>query len=220
MSEKDLLPEQKVRKVLEFAISDYFDLLPEEYFDNSRLHIDYVAICKRTGVKFGIECKAAENFKGEDISDTCFQCCEYSLMKYKGEIIPIFLYPAYSQRVLQNILIPSHNIKEGHEHSTANTIFAKNFNFGEIRQRTFLHRTADSKILKSYYEFRFGNICIYRCRDRYESGLNVNNYQDLLEKIKKWPTSSPILEISQRISHIIAQSKQPSNASATEQSAI
>lgn len=217
MSEKELKPEQKVRAVLEKELNYYFDLMPEQYFDNSLKHIDYVAKCKNTGVMFGIECKDSERFKAPDIEEAIWQCMEYSLLTYQGNLIPIFLYPEYSHRVLQNIKIPIHHKIESHEHSTFNGMAANLHNFGEIRRRQYIDYQTNERKIKYYYEFRFCNFLIYRCRKGIDYGLHKQNYNQLLYKIKQWSISSPIFRISQHINRITAQSPPPLIASEPEQ---
>lgn len=173
-------------------------IVEREVWDDSRKgRIDLILTCKQTKVRFGIECKKPDLKRGSGAGKIVMQAVWYSLMKFKGARIPIFIVPELSKTHFvapierinlgggHHIYMDRHHL-DTHNHHTFNG-FIGEFNIGEVRK------------IESYsifhYVFMFLNQEIYSTTKRHFDsdgiiGLHQVNYDKLLVKINSWEDKS------------------------------
>jgi hypothetical protein len=166
----------------------YFHIDAEIWDDAKVGRIDFVFTDKATGAKFGIEVKHDLHKRGGAIGEHIAQCMNYSRLTFKGQKLPIFLYPAISHRVLRGIKeVKGEWTKDVHDqnntHHTVNGILS-HLNIGEIRKREYTNQT--------FWDFVYNNHLIYRCLP--DNGLHTVNYNQLLTYTESWEQWSPIFK--------------------------
>jgi hypothetical protein len=202
--------QELVVKVVNY-FSEWFYIKTEIFDDTKKYRIDLVLKCKTTGAVFGIECKKPDIKRGKSAGDIVTQAMRYSLCKFDGKRIPIFICPQLSKThfiapikkihlidndsklLFKNILnqndINENNLnhfyidRHNSEDSKDHTFngFICSFNVGEIRSRY-------KEDLNTYYNFTFCNQVIYST-EKYNNqifGLHKENYNKLISKIEKY----------------------------------
>ncbi len=176
---------------------NWFNIEREVWDSNRRGRIDLVLTCKESGARFGIECKKPDIKRGSGAGKIAIQAVWYSLMKFKGARIPIFLVPELSKThfvaPIERIDFGNgfHIYKDRHHLDTLNhhtfNGFIGEFNIGEVRkiEEGFI----------SYYVFMFLNQEIYSTKKWWNDpakvvGLHQDNYNKLLVKINSWENKS------------------------------
>ena len=182
-------------KTLQYKIAErlkrWFNVLTEVKTACGTGRIDIVAICKKTGARFGIELKRDEKKRGHDIGILIKQAARYAksdfvIDDYHGRI-PVFVYPALSY---DYIICPEEKVLIGgveyfkdrhqkdHIHHTMQGIIGV-WNIGELR--VFPYQDAN------YIRFVFNNKQIWTNQPEYNStaisGLHEVNYNDLIIRI-------------------------------------
>lgn len=116
--------------------------------------IDYVLMCKRSNVLFGLEVKSTKHMTRQWIARFLMQANDYSKLRWKTSFSPepvkvmVFIAPAVSNTVKQvipesmrpipgtfNETYQSYHAST-HDHTNVNSFISEAFNVGEIRQPT------------------------------------------------------------------------------------
>lgn len=181
MIKNNELENDYVNKVVS-VLRKYFTIQREVKTDCKTGRIDLI-VTTPTGENFGIECKRADEKKGEHIGRFIKQACRYSENTFKGVKIPIFIAPALSYNYF---IMNSETVKIGdefwhkdrhdekHLHHTINGLLGS-MGVGEIRKS------------EDFFYFSFSNQVIWTSKKEYKSekiiGLHEANYKALIKKI-------------------------------------
>lgn len=178
-------------------LAPHMYLTPEVWSDCGKGRIDYIAECKLTAHRLGIEFKRDDDKTGEGIGKFIRQAIRYSQYNFNGSPIPIFIAPPLSGMYLalvdkretingKEYILDRHPLS--HAHHTVNGLLG-DFNVGEIRSQP-------GPKDKKYAIFSFSNRIIYSLRPVWDvvhaeysediAGLHQENYTRLMRNIRDW----------------------------------
>lgn len=186
MKKENSLESDYVLKVVN-ALIPFLNIEQEVKSDCKNGRIDLIATTP-TGERFGIECKRADEKRGEKIGDFIKQAIRYSDYKFNGVRIPIFLAPALSYNYflmnqytkdIDGELWHRDRHQPIHTHHSINGMLGS-LGVGEIRKGY------------NYFYFSFSNKIIWSSQKEYNSnkivGLHPENYINLIKKINNGNT--------------------------------
>lgn len=167
--------------------SQYFYVTPEVWDDSGKFRIDYILRDRKSLAVFGIECKTPGNKRGENVGNIVLQAMRYSMCKWNGVRVPIFIVPEISHNIFTTfdtrdfetkVIQGRKYYREKHElfcsHHTFNG-FLGSMNVGEVRREGGTN-----------YCFSHSNFPVYRTY----GGLHDKHYQYILKKINSFEDRS------------------------------
>lgn len=174
-----------------------FNIREEVWDDTGKFRIDLIITCKSTGAVFGVECKKPGFKRGSSAGKIVMQCIRYSLLRFNGKRLPIFLVPALSKNEfvcpVERIDFGGIHIYKDKHHNDINSHhtfngFVGEFNVGEVKKISTMG-------FRDHYEFTFLNKIIYSTQitdwlEKRIKGLNVPEYEKLLLKIEGFESKS------------------------------
>ncbi len=180
LDEKDLV------KLFEERFSNEFDIHKEFTDDSRKNRIDFILQHKKYDLLIGVECKHTYTKRGTEVGKIVQQAIRYSVAKFMGKRIPVFLFPPISKEIFVtplktvelndqiSIYVDRHHNDSAYHHTFNGFLGA--FNVGEIIPKK------DGSI------FMFSNEIIYNSyKDpKYAGYFNQHKYHNLLKKINSF----------------------------------
>lgn len=185
------MKEEEVSIKIVRVLEKYFYIYPEEKSKCRNGRIDFILVCKKSNVVFGLEIKKIDYKRGEDLGKLIKQVIGYVKMEFKVDNfyrkIPIFIAPPISydllmcpgkMLVIDDIEYFSDRHSKTDTHHTVNGMLGV-FNIGEIRK--------SSTFKENYFHFVSSNKIIWTSKmeygKNYSIGLHKINYDHLMQKI-------------------------------------
>jgi hypothetical protein len=193
------MTEEEFSEIVMRRLSIYFDIYPEQWSKDRKSRIDYIIICKETGMPFGFEFKRLNHKRGVNLGEHIIQSMRYVSSEFnvngKWQRIPVVICPpisytylmcpvpesmmignsAFSQSSKREYFHDRHD--KNHEHHTVNGMLGA-LGIGELR--TTMDRG------KKIFYISFCNKPLWEEKSRWNSpkpkGLHEKNYNFQINK--------------------------------------